>query len=85
MHFIINFKFQKMEKTQLKTFIKGQAALKQTNMTKIADRLGKRQSSMSIMLSQGTMSVSSLIEILDVLGEELVIELKNGNKFKIEI
>ena len=74
-----------IEKVYLKSFIKGQAALKGTNIVKMADRLGKSQSSLSGMLIRGSMKVRTLIEILDVLDEDLVIELKNGNKFRIEI
>ena len=74
-----------VEKIDLKTFIKGQASLKGMNLTKIADRMGKRQSTLSGMLIRKTMSVDTLIEILDVLGEDLIVELKNGNKYKIQL
>lgn len=74
-----------VEKIDLKTFIKGQGSLKGMNLTKIADRMGKRQSTLSGMLIRKTMSVDTLIEILDVLGEDLIVELKNGNKYKIQL
>lgn len=76
---------QTVQKIKLKEFVKGQASLKGTTITAIADRLGKRQSTLSGILIRNTMTVGTLAEILDVLGEDFVIELSNGNKYKIEI
>lgn len=74
-----------VEKIDLKSFIKGQASIKGMNLTKIADRMGKRQSTLSGMLIRKTMPVGTLIDILDTLGEDLVVVLKNGNKYRIEL
>lgn len=76
---------QTVETIDLKTFIKGQASLKGMSLTKIADRMGKRQSTLSGMLIRKTMSVGTLVEILDVLGEDLIVNLKNGNSYKIQL
>lgn len=69
----------------VKSFIKGQASLKGQNLTKIAEKLGKRQSSLSGVLIRGKMNIQTFIDILDVLDEEFVVVLKNGQKFKIKM
>ena len=73
------------EVIDVKSFIKGQASLKGKNLTKIAEKLGKRQSSLSGVLIRGKMNIQTFIDILDVLDEEFVVVLKNGQKFKIKM
>ena len=76
---------ENVETIDLKSFIKGQASLKATNLTKIAEKLGKKQSSLSGLLIRKKINVETLIDILDVIEEDLVLVLKNGNQFKIKL
>lgn len=69
----------------VKSFVKGQASLKGLNLTKVAEKLDKRQSSLSGVFSRKKMNLQTFIDILDVLDEEFVIVLKNGNQFKIQM
>ena len=76
---------ENVETIDLKSFIKGQASLKAMNLTKIAEKLGKKQSSLSGLLIRKKINVETLIDILDVMEEDLVLVLKNGNQFKIKL
>lgn len=76
---------ENVETIDLKSFIKGQASLKATNLSKIAEKLGKKQSSLSGLLIRKKINVETLIDILDVIGEDFVLVLKNGNQFKIKL
>ncbi len=76
---------ENVETIDLKSFIKGQASLKAMNLTKIAEKLGKKQSSLSGLLIRKKINVETLIDILDVMEEDFVLVLKNGNQFKIKL
>lgn len=76
---------EEAEVINLKDFVKGQASMKGQNLTKIAEKLDKRQSSLSGVLIRGKMKLQTLIDILDVLDEEFILVLKNGQKFNIKI
>ena len=76
---------ENVETIDLKSFIKGQASLKAMNLTKIAEKIGKKQSSLSGLLIRKKINVETLIDILDVMEEDLVFVLKNGNQFKIKL
>ena len=74
-----------VEAIDLKSFVKSQASLKGTNLTKIAEKLGKKQSSLSGLLIRKKINVETFIDILDVIDEDMVLVLKNGNQFKIKL
>jgi len=76
---------EKPQEIDLKKFVKGQASMKDTNLTNIAEKIGKRQSTLSGILIRKTMTVDTLIDVLDALDEKLIIVLSNGNRYKIEL
>jgi len=78
-------KDENTQSVDLQGFVKAQAALKGTTITGIAEKIGKSQSTLSGILIRKTMSVHDLIDVLGAMDEDLVIELKNGNKFNIKL
>ena len=52
---------ENVETIDLKSFIKGQASLKATNLTKIAEKLGKKQSSLSGRMNETQNEGESLL------------------------
>lgn len=50
----------------------------------MAENLGINQGSLSGMLMRNTMKITRLIEIMEICDQDLVIELKNGEKIKLK-
>lgn len=74
-----------IETIDMKQFVKGQASLKGMNISIIAEKLGKSQSTLSGMLIRRKMNLQVFVDILEVLEEDFVIELKNGHKYQVKL
>ena len=74
-----------LQEVNLKQFIKIVAATKQMTITETAKASGREQSTLSNMLSRGNTNIKVLSEVLEGLGEDLVLCTANGQKFKITV
>ena len=51
----------------------------------VAEKLGKTVENLSTTIRMESMSIKTFIDIIEACGETFVIEMKNGEKFEIEV
>ena len=69
---------------KIKDFIKGQISLKGVSAKMVGNQIGLTQPSVSRLINNGhTIKMHHLRDILETLGESIVLTMKDGKQYKI--
>ncbi len=74
-----------VQEVSIKEAVKIISANKGMNMQEVATACGKGQSTLSVILNRGKLTLNSLHDILGGMDEDIVLLLSNGQKLKLKI
>lgn len=73
-----------INKVTIKQAVKIMSSNKNMSLTEVARASGRGQSTLSNLLANGNPNLNTIKEILNGMGEELIIVSSSGQKFQIE-